>query len=74
MMRLHFLLLRPPDVLPSLISNLIFPSELRHANVHQFHASFFTYHVIIYKLLSRHISDPSGADVLPSQTRRRLRH
>ena len=28
--------------------------------VHQFHASFFTSHVVIYKLLNRRIMDPSG--------------
>ena len=33
--------------------------------VHQFHASFFTSHVIIYKLLNRRVTDPSGAHVSP---------
>ena len=33
--------------------------------VHQFHASFFTSHVIIYKLLNRRVTGPSGAHVSP---------
>ena len=40
-------------------------THLLRNRVHQFHASFFTSHVIIYKLLNRRVTDPSGATFHP---------
>ena len=40
-------------------------THLLRNRVHQFHASFFTSHVVIYKLLNRRFTDPSGAGASP---------
>ena len=57
-----------------LLMHYLFHVEVGHSaththlllnRVHQFHASFFTSHFVIYKLLNRRVTDPSGAHVSP---------
>ena len=66
-LRLHFIFINKLNVC---VKHYLFHVEVGHSaththllrnRVHQFHASFFTSHVVIYKLLNRRVMDPSGA-------------